>query len=75
MKTGQCPKCNNQTVYKKTENGISYGSAKGVYVYTSAVTMPSGSEDYICTTCGYFERYIIDREKLDAVAKKWDKVG
>ena len=29
---------------------------------------------YHCMTCGYFERYITDRGKLDEVAQKWEKV-
>ena len=74
MKSGQCPKCNSLTVYKKPE-GIAFGDGRNIKVYTSAVTMPVPAEDYICTTCGYFERYINDREKLDSVAQNWEKVG
>ena len=74
MKSGQCPKCNNMTVYKKTE-GVGFGGGDKIYVYTSAMTRAVPPEDYVCTTCGYFERYISDREKLDSVAQNWEKVG
>jgi len=73
MKSGQCPKCNNPTVYKKTE-GIAFGDGRNIKVYTSAVTMPVPTEDYVCTTCGYFERYVMDKEKLQAVTETWEKI-
>jgi len=74
MKSGQCPKCNTTTVYKKSE-GIAFGDGRNIKVYTSAVTIPVPSEDYVCTNCGYFERYIMDRDKLDSVAQNWENVG
>ena len=74
MKSGQCPKCNNATVYKKSE-GIAFGDGRNIKVYTSAVTIPVPAEDYVCATCGYFERYITDEDKLGSVAQNWEKVG
>jgi hypothetical protein len=61
-------------VYKQS-SGISFGSNTSIYVHSSAVTMSVPSEDYVCVTCGYFERYINDGKKLDSVAQKWEKVG
>ena len=73
MKSGRCPKCKNQTVYK-SKSGIGYRKRDAFYVFTSAMTMPTPTEDYVCTTCGYFETYIADQGKLNEVAQKWEKV-
>jgi DNA-directed RNA polymerase subunit RPC12/RpoP len=77
MKNGICPKCNSKTVYTMRK-GISFASDTFFYVrIPSAMVSKSLTDvdDYICTTCGYFETYIEDRAKLDAVAKGWKKVG
>ena len=74
MKNGKCPKCGSASVYSKT-NGIGYGPSNGrVNVYASMLTSPSQSIAYVCTTCGYFEDYIVDPAKLAEVAKAWQKV-
>jgi hypothetical protein len=31
-------------------------------------------DNYVCTDCGYLERYIADAEKLKEIVKKWPKV-
>ena len=74
MKSGTCPKCKNQTVYK-SKSGIGYRRKNAFYVFTSTLTMPTPTEDYVCTACGYFETYIADQGKLNEVAQKWEKVG
>lgn len=76
MKNGTCPTCNSATVYSK-RNGMSYGDG-GIHVQVSsewASTALRGSIHYICSTCGYFESYITDKNKLEAVTKDWTKVG
>jgi hypothetical protein len=55
------------------ENGGGLGRGP-FYVFTSAFSMPTPTEDYVCTTCGYFESYIADQGKLNEVAQKWEKV-
>jgi len=32
-------------------------------------------DNYVCTDCGYIERYIADPEKLKEIGKKWPKAG
>jgi hypothetical protein len=32
-------------------------------------------DNYVCTDCGYLERYIADAEKLKEIVKKWPKVS
>jgi hypothetical protein len=39
------------------------------------MAMPTSTEGYVCTTCGYFETYIAEQGKLNEVAQKWEKVG
>ncbi|MBC8489508.1 MAG: hypothetical protein H8D45_26115 [Bacteroidetes bacterium] len=74
MRNGKCPKCGSATVYSKTE-GLKYAVARGVvFVHTGIMTIPSPAIAYICTSCGYFENYIADKNKLSEVAAKWQKV-
>jgi DNA-directed RNA polymerase subunit RPC12/RpoP len=77
MKNGICPKCNSKTVHT-IRKGISFGTSNQFFVRISSEMFSKSLmevDDYICTTCGYFETYIEDRAKLDAVAKDWKKVG
>jgi hypothetical protein len=47
-----------------------------VYISSEFATRATLDVDhYICTTCGYYEAYIEDRARLEAVAKDWKKVG
>ena len=70
MRDGQCPKCNSKTVYSK-QGGV--GSTH-IHVYTGILSVPVEILSFVCTTCGYFENYIADENKLADVAQKWDKV-
>ncbi len=71
MRNGICPKCNSATVYAKKKGA---GFEGGLFIYTSAMTTSSQYMSYICTTCGYFENYIDNEDKLRQVAEKWDAV-
>ena len=56
-------------------NGVQLGdNNKGMMVFTSFMTSPSGIDVYVCTNCGYFETYIADGKKLADVAKNWSPV-
>jgi len=73
MRNGKCPKCNSTTIYVKRK-GISFGEG-GVYVLTAEwVSKPVLLDHYICTTCGYFESYLVDKAKLEALEREWTKV-
>jgi hypothetical protein len=77
MKDGKCPKCNSATVFTKRQ-GITLSTESGFFVRISSEMMSRSLKDvdhYVCTTCGYFETYIEDKAKLEAVAKDWAKVG
>ena len=75
MKDGKCPKCNATTVYTKTK-GITFGSG-GLYVDISSEWASKSVKEvdyYICISCGYFESYLVDPGRLQAIAKDWKKV-
>jgi len=74
MLTGQCPSCGSKTVFMR-QNGIEVSGGTGVLVRTSPDEdlglEPSVTDDYVCTTCGYFERHLADMTKLEEVAASW----
>ncbi len=72
MNSGTCPKYQSSNVFRK-KKGIDY--SRGIYAHTGIVTSASPHVSYVCTDCGYFENYIDDRAKLEAVANKWERVG
>jgi Zn ribbon nucleic-acid-binding protein len=75
MKTGKCPKCNATTVYCKTR-GIHYGSRGPFVTISNEIAARSVNEVdvYICISCGYYENYLVDPDRLQAIARDWDKV-
>jgi len=72
MHNGQCPKCNSSNVFLQ-RNGASFGSRKGVYLFTSSMAGASDYDSYVCVNCGYFENYIVDTAKLQEIQKVWTK--
>lgn len=77
MKDGKCPKCNSSAVYTR-RRGLDFGKSGGIHIYISSewATMPTMDVDhYICTACGYFESYVEDKARLEAITKDWKKAG
>jgi len=70
MRNGQCPKCNSTTIYVKPE-GLYFGDVRG---YLSVNGKATSYVSFICTTCGYFENYLIDPKRMEEVAKQWQKL-
>lgn len=65
MKNGICSKCNSSNVYFKP-----YALDK--------VTLDDKSveyTDYVCTDCGYFETYITDKDALNKIPVRAEKLG
>ena len=76
MKSGTCPKCSKSTVYVN-KKGITYHSNSAMYIHNpkGVMTMPfSDYSDYVCASCGYFETYIDDGNKLYDIESHWKKV-
>lgn len=65
MKSGICPKCNSPKVYFKPYalDKITLDGKAVEYV------------NYVCTACGYFETYITDKEALEKIAVRAEKLG
>jgi transposase-like protein len=79
MKNGKCPKCNSSNVFKNNK-GIDWGSGWGwleIWIGNSKErsNLQSDCDSYICTDCGYFENYIIEKDILQEVRTKWMKVA
>ena len=79
MKNGQCPRCGSTNVYTR-QNGIkSQGDWWGLTTTppgsTFTVYLRSDVDTYLCTSCGYFENYVLDEGKLAEVPQKWNKAG
>jgi hypothetical protein len=75
MKSGICPKCGSATVHSKPQ-GVGFAQQTSVYVYGagSKYAEPSSTTAYVCTTCGYFEVYMLGTSVLNDVASAWPKV-
>jgi predicted nucleic-acid-binding Zn-ribbon protein len=72
MRTGLCPKCGSGNVFMKKE-GVRI-SDDGLRIPTGMIVQHSPYISYVCTDCGYFENYIVDKPKLAEIAQKWDAV-
>ena len=75
MRSGTCPKCHTESVYRSTEGvGFSYGDGDFVVHVKEWVAAGSKLRQYVCAECGYFEAYIDDRAKLRKVTTTWEPV-
>ena len=78
MKNGKCPKCNSSNVFKN-ENGLYWGEHLWVDVWFGTFREGSNEQSncdvYICTDCGYFEHYLLDKDVLQKVRSQWTRVA
>ena len=74
MKQGKCPKCGSEEVYSGVEIMPKTGPFGSNSIPVSIVSI-AALDNYVCTACGYLERYIADPEKLKEIGKKWPKAG
>jgi hypothetical protein len=73
MRNGTCPSCHATTVYSKP-GGVGISDRPVIHVYTGAISRAVPFVSFVCTTCGYFENFIADANKLAEVAQKWQPV-
>jgi predicted nucleic-acid-binding Zn-ribbon protein len=75
MKDGICSKCGSSNVYRGPVGWVATGWA----FKDSALlpmTMMSGAvlTNYVCTACGYVERYVESPTDKNTIAENWEKV-
>jgi predicted nucleic-acid-binding Zn-ribbon protein len=73
MKSGKCPKCGSVTVHSKP-GGLGFANVGKISINAGSMGKPSTTRAYLCTSCGYFEVYLTDKEYLAEAAKSWPKV-
>ncbi len=65
MRTGTCPSCGQASVYAKP--------------YAIDGALLDGKKvphtDYVCVNCGAFEQYFTDRDALDQIVRRAEKLG
>lgn len=75
MRNGLCPRCASAEV-RVRRNGVYQGDTC-VYVAgvpREGVLEPRDVDVYVCTACGYLERYLVDPAVLARVAATWPRV-
>jgi hypothetical protein len=79
MRNGQCPNCQSIDVYVSADGaGIGEGFALRIRIGDGMLPTKKWAT-YLCVSCGYFENYITDAEKIarivqDPAAAGWDRV-
>ena len=74
LRSGHCPQCGSATVYTHA-NGIVPGGRDREYLNQDGYYIPTDIVSFLCTTCGYYENYVADRQKLADISQKWQKVS
>jgi len=72
MKSGKCPKCGSTNVHYK-RGGLGFSNSSSIYVYLPQ-SQPTSPMEYVCTSCGYTEIYIVEAARLAEIDKAWPKV-
>jgi predicted nucleic-acid-binding Zn-ribbon protein len=83
MRKGICLKCGSKEVYQcyvpAYGGGIRWEGCNHINLTTQWSCEPTREwVSYICTNCGYYENYILDRKVLELVKKPenlWVKVN
>ncbi len=76
MRRGICPKCNANAVYATNTRDGDFMLPTSSLLGMATVAGIVSSERYVCVNCGYFERYVSDREVLKTIqtSSVWIKV-
>ncbi len=67
MKSGKCPKCGSNQIYKKNARG------HRSYILTGIIRFVRLA-DYVCAGCGYVESYLYDEKHKEHIKNNWEKV-
>lgn len=73
MKDGKCPKCGSTEVYCGSDVYPKTGpfTSNSIPISLSSI---AALDNYVCTDCGYVERFISEPGKLKEIFIKWRKV-
>ena len=75
MKNGQCPKCNSREIYSSLDMG-GIGDGFSVHVLDGDGMVPTRKwQTLLCATCGYYENYLRDEEKIARIVENPQKAG
>ena len=72
MKNGKCPKCGSAEIFSH-QDLLLKGGPFGSNSIPISLTSMAALDNYVCTQCGYLERYVADSEKLEEITRKWPK--
>ena len=73
LKEGKCPKCGSEEVYSGIEVSPKAGPFGSNSIPVSLLSI-AALDNYVCTQCGYLERYVAESSKLKEIEEKWQKV-
>lgn len=75
MRNGICPKCNAKAVYATNNVDNDFRLPISGFLGMTELKLVN-SERYVCVNCGYFERYVSNREILNEITSSefWIKV-
>lgn len=74
MKNGKCVKCQSTEVYA-AKGGAGFDNKINLQYPAGIMTNTAKWMSYLCLSCGYFENYIIDEDKLARIAENPAKAG
>ena len=73
MKTGKCPKCGSEQVFHGKNIPAKSGPFGSNSIPISLLSI-AALDNYVCTECGYLERYVAETAKLKEISTKWPRV-
>ena len=72
MRSGVCIKCGHATVYSGRDVPVKASAGNRIPIdFHNSVAM----DNYVCTTCGYVERYISHQDSLNRISEQWAEAG
>ncbi|MEJ2041627.1 MAG: hypothetical protein P8X55_22270 [Desulfosarcinaceae bacterium] len=74
MKSGKCPKCGSEKIYTAENMPLKTGPF-GSNSIPLSLTSLAALDNYVCLDCGFVERYVADKDKLDEINRKWSAVN
>ncbi len=76
MKNGICPKCGASEVYHGPNGWVETGwQWKDAAILPMTMMSSAALTNYVCTACGYVERYVHSVADRRTIAENWEKVA